>query len=130
MRRFLHQTLHRKNAVPPQEPDGAPPPYVMIGPAHAQRQCVLFDVLSTDVRLLIYEAALSDPYLLLHVVSYRGVKKRKGLGHWRCVDAESPFPTWQHKCFGIWAGKTGRTSRQEPRSSDNLVSLLLACRLM
>jgi hypothetical protein len=130
MRRFLEQALRRKKAVPPQEPDGPPPPYVMTEPAHAQRQCTLFNVLSADVRLLIYEAVLSDPFRLLHVVSYRGVEKRKGLGHWRCCDEESPFPTWQHACFGIWAGKRGRQTRMEPRSNDNLVSFLLACRLM
>jgi hypothetical protein len=109
---------------------GPPLPYIMAGPAHDQRQCVLFNALSSEIRLLVYEAALSDPVRLLHVVPYRGEQKRQAMGHWRCVDEESPYPTWQHTCFGIWLGEKGKHHRKEPRSSDNLVSLLLACRLV
>jgi hypothetical protein len=130
MRRFLDQALRRKKVVPPQGPDGPPPPYVMTEPAHTQRQCTLFNVLSADVRLLIYEAVLSDSGRLLHVTFYNGNQKRKGMGHWRCSDEESPHPTWQHKCFGIWVTGNRGHRRKEPRSDSNLVSLLLACRIV
>jgi hypothetical protein len=130
MRRFLEQALRRNKTVPPTEPDGPPPSYVMTEPANAQRQCTLFNVLSADVRMLIYEAVLSDPGRLLHVTFYNGAQKRKGMGHWRCVDEESPYPTWQHKCFGLWVEGNRGHRRREPRSNSNLVSLLLACRIV
>jgi hypothetical protein len=134
MRRFINRALGRKKATGLEQSDALltdvlPQKYIMAGPAHAQLQCILFRMISSEVRLLIYEAALSDPGRLLHIVPYRGKKRRQGVGHWRCEDTESPLPTWQHSCFGVWAGETGICNRIEPRSESNLVSLLLTCRL-
>jgi hypothetical protein len=91
MHRFFGLTLQCKRPIRSEPPDGShtdelPLPYVMAGPPHAQRQCVLFNVISSEIRLLIFEAALSDPVRLLHVVPYRGKQRRKTMGHWRCVD--------------------------------------------
>ncbi|KAF2826894.1 hypothetical protein CC86DRAFT_406137 [Ophiobolus disseminans] len=103
----------------------------MAGPFHAQKQSRLFNLVSADVRLLIYEAVLADPDRMLHIVSYRGNRHRPCMGHWQCDDAESPLPTWQHSCYGIWTPESGGTyRRREPRSNSNLVSMLLACRVV
>jgi hypothetical protein len=128
MRRLLKTTLKRR--LKPINEELPPEPYRMYGPALVQTQSILFSVLSEDVRLLIYEAALSDPAQLLHIVSYRGKEKRRTMGHWHCVDAQSPFPTWQHSCHGIYEVEGGIRHRSEPRSNSNLLPLLLTCRIM
>jgi hypothetical protein len=130
MRRLLEHALQRKKADLPQESVGSPPPYVMSGPIHTQRKCLLFQLLSADVRLLIHEAILTTPGRLLHIVPYRGTNKKRGMGHWHCVDELSPYPTWQHRCFGSWEEEDRICHRKEPRSNSNLVSWLLTCRLV
>jgi hypothetical protein len=135
MRRFINRALGRKKATSLEQSDALPTDllpqkYIIAGPSYSQLQCVLFKMVSSEVRLLIYEAVLSDPGRLLHIVPYRGKERRQGVGHWRCEDTESPLPTWQHSCFGTWAGDACIYKRVEPRSGSNLVALLLTCRLV
>jgi hypothetical protein len=103
--------------------------FVTTGPVHDQSQSIVFDKLSAEIRLLIYEAVLTDPTRLLHISFF---SKSEGMRHWRCEDVDSPFPLWQHRCFGIYnnSDNSGRHHRTESRSNDNLVNLLLTCRRM
>jgi hypothetical protein len=56
------------------------------------------------------------------------------MAHWRCTDLESPFPTWQHHCFGEKPlfNKEGKVynvrTRQITITDDQLIALLLSCR--
>jgi hypothetical protein len=130
MRRLLRSAFARKPATEPQQVALSPPPHIAIGLAICQTRCAFFVRLSAEIRLIIYEAVLSDPDRLLHIVSYRGRLHQPGLGHWHCEDAESLFPTWQHTCYGMRAEEGGMSWRKEPRSNSNLMSLPLTCRLM
>jgi len=96
-----------------------------------QKQCVLFGRLSAEVRLLIYEEVLADPQRLLHFlhVTY-GIGRPYKLGHWRCVDKDSPYVTWQHTCFGVWSEGDVQHIRPACHTNSDLISLLLACRIM
>jgi hypothetical protein len=96
-----------------------------------QKQCALFGKLSAEVRLLIYEEVVADPQRLLHFlhVTY-AVGRPDKLGHWRCVDMDSPFVTWQHVCFGVWTEGEVQYIRHACHTNSDLISLLLACRLM
>ncbi|KAH7079686.1 hypothetical protein FB567DRAFT_449814 [Paraphoma chrysanthemicola] len=45
-----------------------PQPYCMAGPAHNQSQCAILTRLSAELRLLVYEAMLTQSNQLLHIV--------------------------------------------------------------
>jgi hypothetical protein len=51
-----------------------------VGPVHDQRQSNLFNELSAGIRLLIYEAALTDPTRLLHINFFSGEGGRWVIG--------------------------------------------------
>jgi hypothetical protein len=121
MRRLLNDTSRREQIAPK---DSVALPPSIIGTAHPQTQSDLLNLVPKDVRLLIYEAVLAEPYRLLHIISYCG-KEIRELGHWHCVDQDSPLPTWQHKCFGIWSLESRVVHRFEPRSNSNFLSLLV-----
>lgn len=130
MRRLIRATLRKKK--PKRELPGSPEPpepYRMAGPAHGQEQSLLFSLLSLDIRLLIYEVVFSTNQLL-HITPWRGSTQpdRIQLGHWHCVDAQSPFPTWQHTCYGIYIEEGAYNHRIQPRSDSDLLPFLLACR--
>ncbi|KAF1999856.1 hypothetical protein P154DRAFT_522939 [Amniculicola lignicola CBS 123094] len=117
--------------------DAFPPP-----PMSHQEQSPLFAQLCIEIRLLIYEAVLGDPQRYMHIRSNirhrRKQKKQKRpertVAHFRCTDMESPFPTWQHKCFGEeWRVDPGRWSGvaiARTETDDKLLALLLTCRLI
>jgi hypothetical protein len=127
MRRLFNRVLGREKKATVDLPI---PTFHITGPVQSQSQSTLFSLLSKDVRLLNYEASLADPSRLLHIVRYRGKLRQNGMGHWHCMDEKSPYPTWQHSCFGISGGSHRRKHRLEPRSNSNLVPLLLVCRLV
>jgi hypothetical protein len=86
------------------------PIYYIAGQAESQSPSSLLSLVSNNVRLLIYEATLTDSGRLLHIVSYRGKQRQKGIGHWHCEDKESPFPIWQHSCFCIQQSRRKRST--------------------
>jgi hypothetical protein len=87
--------------------------------------------LSTEVRMLIYEAVLADPDRLLHFLHTTPTRGRpKKLGHWRCEDVKSPYLTWQHVCFGLWNEPGVQYTRSASYTNSDLLSLILTCRLM
>ncbi|KAF1836062.1 hypothetical protein BDW02DRAFT_567394 [Decorospora gaudefroyi] len=97
----------------------------------SQKQCALFEKLSIEIRLLIYEAVLTDPdrpLHFLHVTPTRGRPKK--LGHWRCEEKDSPYLMWQHSCFGLWVEGSSQLTRNASYTNSDLLSLLLACRLI
>ncbi|KAF1848130.1 uncharacterized protein K460DRAFT_68263 [Cucurbitaria berberidis CBS 394.84] len=109
----------------------APRPDLPRSSAHTQRQCAVFNTLSAELRLLIYHAALADSRRLLHflhVTPYKG--EPRPMGHWRCEDRDSPYPIWQHRCFGCWAEDNTRWHRKASHTNSDLISLLLTCRLI
>jgi hypothetical protein len=92
---------------------------------------VLFEKLSTELRLLIYEEVLADPDRLLHFLHINPLGGRpKKLGHWRCEDPHSKSLTWQHACFGMWIEGESQCIREASYTNSDLISLLLTCRLM
>jgi hypothetical protein len=101
-----------------------------------QLQSPLFGNLSAELRILIYSAVLSDPERFLHICLNWKKKKCRPMAHWRCTDLESPFPTWQHNCFGEnpLFDKEGKfynvRFRQVTTTNDQLIALLLSCRRM
>ncbi|KAH7079683.1 hypothetical protein FB567DRAFT_449800 [Paraphoma chrysanthemicola] len=71
----------------------------------SQTQSPLFSLLSAELRLLIYTEALSEANRFLHIVPYRGSKKRQALGHWQYSEAigilyESNYFDF-HGAFGL-----------------------------
>ncbi|KAF2688149.1 hypothetical protein K458DRAFT_385719 [Lentithecium fluviatile CBS 122367] len=98
-----------------------------------QLQSPLFGTLSVELRILIYSAVLGDPGRFLHICLNRKKKKCRPMAHWRCTDLESPFPTWQHYCFGEKPSfdKEGKCCNVHPRqittTDDQLIALLLSC---
>ncbi|KAF2867469.1 hypothetical protein BDV95DRAFT_180536 [Massariosphaeria phaeospora] len=105
---------------------------------NAQQECPLFSKLSAELRIPIYEAVLTDRDRLLHICMNRreGKEKRtvRPVAHIWCTDQESPFPPWQHACFGEsvedLAYETVFCSRSTTTTDDQLLSLLLSCRLV
>lgn len=100
---------------------------------HQQLQCPLFEKLSAELRLFIYEFVLGDHTRLLHIC--KNLDSRRSVAHYRCTDTDSPYPTWQHACFGeeriVVPGKySSLHSRANTETDDNLISLLLTCRRM
>ena len=142
MHNFLSKRLQRvRSAFKPQSP--YPPAWPLYGDQHAkpemnaQNECPLFGKLSTELRILIYEATLIDRGRLLHICTNSFSRRRKAKdavrrnAHFWCIDQESPFPTWQHACYGEIQHPTGKfTCRRITRTDDQLLSLLLTCRLM
>lgn len=115
---------------PPRPPAPRRPP-IALHPRHDQLQSPLFSTgFSAELRILIYEAVLGDPVRPMHIVPYEDGSKR--VGHYRCEDMGSPYPTWQHKCFGIWHDEVRRARcyRPMPYTNDEMLAFLLSCRLM
>jgi hypothetical protein len=124
------------NLIPPQL-------YLMADLPWGQEQSLLFSNLSLDTRLLIYEAAFSIDRLL-HIVWNHGIclgtigNRRRGqriyglggMDYWHCIEPDSPFPTWQHVCYGVYKAEDGRGyyTRNHSRSNSDLVLLLSVCR--
>lgn len=111
-----------------------------------QSHCLLFAVLSAELRIPVYRAALTDPYRFLHIcknlhdrfpdhiMSKKKKAKQRPAAHFWCIDMESPFPTWQHECYQDGnrkkPGEAGVAWRPITETGDKLLSLLLTCRLM
>ncbi|KAI4943120.1 hypothetical protein J4E86_010067 [Alternaria arbusti] len=96
-----------------------------------QKQCVLFQKLSAEMRLLIYEEVLADPQRLLHALHVTPIGGRPAkLGHWRCETPQSESLVWQHACFGLWNEGEFQHVRDAYYTNGDLLSLLLTCRLM
>lgn len=106
-----------------------------------QLQPLLFGKLTPEIRISIYKAALGCPVRYLYIckndlsweVTYG--HKFRTVAHFRCMDTDSPYPAWQHVCFGEESsGDNGslHTSRTRPLTAtrDKLIALLLTCRLM
>lgn len=146
MREYLSQSLQKTRSVFKSKPR-YPPAWPLHDEQHgkpaisAQEQCPLFQKLSAELRILIYEAALTDRGRLLHMcANQRYGRLRKGkhavrsVAHVWCVDQGSPFPTWQHTCYGESREITEHQSVFCPRpittTDDKLLSLLKTCRLV
>jgi hypothetical protein len=111
---------------------------------HDQLQSSLFKHLSSELRNSVYQTALSDLDRFLHICANKleefekqsRQRQRRGgrrVAHWRCTNRESPFPTWQHKCFGeeeisVPGKDSAIVERWVTTSDDMLISLLLSCR--
>lgn len=106
-----------------------------------QFQSPLFGKLSVELRLIIYELVLGDPERFLHLCLNRGeeAKENRKVAHWRCDEMDSPFPTWQHWCFGDHPLIDGEAHYDHmynpPRrkitvTEDRLIEILLCCRRM
>lgn len=99
----------------------------------AQHQSPLFGKLSAELRILIYEAVLGDPVRPMHIVpcnDWDVVPVKQLVAHQRCIDMDSAYPMWQHKCF-LWYMEDGhQTLQNRPCSTDKLLALLLSCRRM
>jgi hypothetical protein len=109
-----------------------------------QTQSPLFTVLSAELRIQVYQAVLTDPPRFLHIIKNRfparhGLQKLKKkvperrVAHYWCTDMESPYPTWQHVCYGESLDPTSpipRTFHRRPitETNDKLLSLLQTCR--
>lgn len=132
MRRLIERAIRRKQTPEVARQELSAQPVCLAGAVHTQDQSALFDRLSAELRLLVYEAALSEPGRLLHLVQYKGPEGRSRIGHRHCRDADSLLPTWQHACFGIWRNESGTSVIRRPfrRSDSNLLSLILTCRIM
>ncbi|KAF1836064.1 hypothetical protein BDW02DRAFT_567395 [Decorospora gaudefroyi] len=139
MRAFILRKLRLKKPTVAVDSSASPSPDIQQLPRAAlprdipisQKQCDLFEKLSTEIRLLIYEAVLTDPdrpLHFLHVTPLRGRPKK--LGHWRCEESDSPYLMWQHSCFGLWDKGSTRVIRHASHTNSDLLSLLLACRLI
>ena len=99
------------------------------GPLHSQEQSILFNRLSTELRLLVFSAVLTHSGRLLHIlhmVPDQGESLH--LSHWRCEDVDYMHPVWQHRCFGQWTDGDTLYTRSELRSNSDLLPLLLTCR--
>jgi hypothetical protein len=104
----------------------------------AQKECPLFSKLSAELRILIYEAVLTDRSRFLHICMNRRQRKAKRrvrpVAHFWCTDQDSPFPTWQHACFGESVKPLEQMMafcfRPITTTDDHLLSLLLSCRLV
>jgi hypothetical protein len=138
MRRFIRKLLPKKPTVatatpstPTEEVQPVPRPNLPRNSPLAQKQCILFDKLSAEVRLLIYEAALADPDCLLHFLHITPLMGRsRTLGHWRCDNVECPYLTWQYKSFDVWQGGAVRVTWDASHTNGDLISLLMTCRQM
>ncbi|KAF2280451.1 uncharacterized protein EI97DRAFT_123601 [Westerdykella ornata] len=67
---------------------------------HPQDQSPLFNKLRPELRLLVYRELLVDQSVFTHIIHLQ-----KGTGrivHRRCFENDSPYPTWQHKCYLDW----------------------------
>lgn len=104
-----------------------------------QRDCPLLQKLSLELRIIIYRLVLSNSSQFLHIcLNDRQAKrnrKRRRVAHFRCVENDSPFPTWQHMCYGEKItdhprGLSSWSPRVVTETDDKLLSLLLTCRLM
>jgi hypothetical protein len=102
-----------------------------------QLQSPLFGRLSAELRVSIYEAVLGDPERFLHICLNKKNKKMRRVAHWQCTEMDSPFPTWQHYCFGGEPSldeegrPTGRLKfRPITITDDQLLAILLSCRIM
>lgn len=103
-----------------------------------QPQSPLFEKLSAEIRLALYQAALANFGGFMHICKNWTPKKGKKLrqvAHFCCIDMDSPYPTWQHTCYGerqvtTDRGTTGFRYRPVTETDDKLLSLLLTCRLM
>lgn len=107
-----------------------------------QLQSPFFRKLSPEIRIVVYKAALSCPKQYLHVCrselfgaeSINGHRVRS-LAHYRCVDMDSLYPSWQHVCFGeeiveVYGETAVSRSRYVTATRDNLIAMLLTCRLV
>jgi hypothetical protein len=102
-----------------------------------QLQSPLFGKLSAELRILIYQYVLGDPERYMHICfNMRQTefdKRVRPVAHFRCIDMDSPFPTWQHACFGQTLKDTPHyfpVQRVITETDDKLLALLLTCRLM
>jgi hypothetical protein len=106
-----------------------------------QAACPLFNKLSAELRVSVYQAVLTDPHRFLHIIKKlprRAKRKRarREVAHFWCVDMESPFPTFQHDaCYGEYRGHNlpclpFSGSRPITETDNKLLSLLLTCRIV
>ena len=149
MRKSLLGSLQSKARRVPDLQPSIPPAWPLYDEHYSkpqmnpQRDSPLFTRLSAELRVLIYQAALTDPHRFLHICKnnykYLETKKEKVMrrltAHVWCTDMESTAPTWQHACYGdyviIEPGKyTAFVQHRIMETNDKLLSLLLACRLM
>ncbi|KAF2751434.1 hypothetical protein M011DRAFT_114312 [Sporormia fimetaria CBS 119925] len=82
---------------------------------------------------MIYQADLSDPSHFLHIIrNYPELPVRLAAHYW-CDDMDSPYPTWQHGCYGE-SRPGGPWTMFYPRTvtvtEDRMLALLLSCRRM
>ncbi|KAH7071448.1 hypothetical protein BKA63DRAFT_73044 [Paraphoma chrysanthemicola] len=101
--------------------------------AHQQPQSRLFELLPTELRLLIYEAALTEPGLVSHMLAHRDKRwntENLNWGHWHCDRSGSSLLRWQQPCFGTGDSETNLCARLRPRLNTDPTSLLLTCRLI
>jgi hypothetical protein len=101
-------------------------------PTNPQLHSPLFGKLSTELRLIIYEAVLTDPTRFLHICQTKGdTSSRRQIAHVWCTDTHSRFPTWQHSCFGdIMRNGTNPSHVRITQTDDKLLSPLFSCRAM
>lgn len=104
--------------------DGIPPQISI----NAQPQSLLFRKLSIELRIIVYQAVLGDLARYTHI--FQLLDGSGLIGHVRCYDVQSLFPTWQHKCFGYRREGQLTVLKLVPRSEDKLLALLLTCRLV
>jgi hypothetical protein len=134
----------------PQPQSPYPPSWPLQGEHHAkpetnaQSTCPLYGKLSAELRILIYQAVLTDPGRLLHVCINRIIQEKRkkkdivrAVAHRFCTEMDSPYPKWQHLCYGgdieYHEGlmiTPYHTRSFTTKSGDQLLSLLLTCRLM
>lgn len=108
---------------------------------NSQPLCPLFNKLSGELRIWIYQSILTDPHRFLHIIKNgspqigEGGTRRRAVAHYWCEDIASAFPAWQHSCYGESLDvKPGMSpvfvTRSITETSDRLLSLLLTCRRM
>jgi hypothetical protein len=144
MKNFFGKKLRKLRGAYAHSP--YPPAWPLSDASHArpqmnsQQNCPLFKQLSGELRAMIYQAVLTNPQRFLHIIRnvLRQAKRKSNqrrVAHYWCEDMASPFPTWQHSCYGesvhVEPGKyTLFCPRSITETSDGLLSLLLTCRLM
>ncbi|KAF2675794.1 hypothetical protein K458DRAFT_197252 [Lentithecium fluviatile CBS 122367] len=143
MRKYLKQRFHKPDSGPELEPEFNPRPrWPRAWPLNdgcarpeiqTQQQCPLFAKLSAEIRVLLYRAALTDPSRFLHICRNRvELEPTRPAAHFWCIDMDSPYPTWQHKCYGesleLRLTQTAFCRRSITETNDKMLSLLLACR--
>lgn len=123
-----HRNPRRLEPSKPQGPKYPPIPHT---PRNPQTACPLLRPrFPLELRLAIYEAVLSDPTRLMHIVPFTDGSNR--IGRRKCLVPESEQPTMQHKCFGRWLVNGGAELREIFTFDewDQQLGLVLSCHQM